>query len=299
MIDALVQGVLVGGLYATVGLGLSLVFGVLRIVNLAHGELVIGAAFLSFAITSALGIDPLLTLPLVMLLMAALGFALHRGLLGPMTRRGNEAPLVATFGLALLAQGVLTYLFTSNPRVLPSGYSTRGLDLFGVRVQLSYVIAFGVSLVLAAATHLLLTRTRWGAAVRASAVDPSVLSLLGVDVRRLQAMVFALAAALAAAGGVMVGIAISFTPTSGPQFLVLGFAVVVLGGLGNVAGSVLAAVLLGVVQSLTAYAFGGGWRDVAAYVVFLVLVAIRPTGLLGTRRGRPARPAGLRRRQPA
>jgi branched-chain amino acid transport system permease protein len=257
---------------------------VLRIVNLAHGELVIGAAYLSFAFTSASGLDPLVTLPVVMLVMAVLGVVLHRALLGPMTRRGSDGPLVATFGLALLAQGALTFFFTSDPKVVHSSYSTSGMSVLGVRVQLSYVIAFAVALVLAAAVHLMLTRTRWGAAVRASAVDQQVLSLLGTDVRRLQALVFGLATALAAAGGVMVGISLSFTPTSGPQFLVLGFAVVVLGGLGNVAGSLVAAVLLGIVQSLTAFTFGGGWRDVALYVVFLALVAWRPTGLLIRRR---------------
>lgn len=276
---ALLQGVLVGGLYAVVGLGLSLVFGVLRIVNLAHGELVIAGAFLAYALTSASGLDPLLGLPFVMVVMGAFGYVLHRGLLGPVTRRGADGPLVVTFGLALVLQGAFAYAFSSDPRVVPSSYSTTGVDLLGATVQLSYLVAFVLALVLAVALHLFLTRTRWGSAVRASAAAPDVVGLLGIDVRRLQALVFAVAAAVAAAGGVMVGIAGSFTPTSGPQFLVLGFAVVVLGGIGSIAGTVVAAIVLGVVQSMTAHVFGGGWRDFALYAVFLALVAIRPTGL--------------------
>lgn len=283
-VGAVLQGVLVGGLYALVGLGLSLVFGVLRIVNLAHGELVIAGAFLAYALTSVSGLDPLLALPVVMVVMAAVGFVLHRGLLGPVTRRGADGPLVATFGLALVLQGVFAYVFTSDPRVVPSAYATTGVDLLGTTVQLSYLLAFGLALALAGALHVLLTRTRWGSAVRASEVEPEIVGLLGIDVGRLQAIVFALAAAVAAAGGVMVGIAGSFTPTTGPQFLVLGFAVVVLGGIGSIAGTVVAAVVLGVVQALTAHAFGGGWRDFALYAVFLTLVAIRPTGLIARSR---------------
>jgi branched-chain amino acid transport system permease protein len=280
---AVFQGVLVGGLYATVGLGLSLIFGVLRIVNLAHGEFVVGAAFLSFFVTTTLGLDPLVTLPLVMVVMAIGGWLLQRCLLGHVARRGTDGPLVATFGLSLVAQAALTGAFTANARSIPAGYATSGLAVFGTRVQESYLIAFGISVVTCGLVHLLLRHTRWGSAVHASTEDPSAAALLGVDVKRLHALVFALAAALAGVGGVLVGVTVSFTPTSGITYLVLGFAVVVMGGIGNVAGSVVAAVILGVVQSLTAYSFGGGYRDLVAYVVFLAVLAFRPRGLLGSR----------------
>ena len=286
LLGAIVAGVLVGGLYATAGLGLSLIFGVLRIVNLAHGEFVIGGAFLSFAVTTALGLDPLLTLPLVMAVMAGIGWVLQRGLLGGLAARGSEGPLVATFGLSLLIQAALAGTFTYDPRSIPASYATSGVSVLGLRLQTSYVIAFVISLIVCGAVHVVLQRTRWGAAVRASAADPAVASLLGIDVRRLQAVVFALAAALAALGGVLVGLTVSFTPSSGATYLVLGFAVVVMGGIGDVAGALLAAVVLGLVQSLVAYGLGGGYRDLAAYLVFLLVLTLRPQGLLA--RGRTA-----------
>lgn len=280
LLGAVVQGVLVGGLYATAGLGLSLVFGVLKIVNLAHGELVVGGAFLSFAVTTATGLDPLLTLPVVMVVMAGIGWVLQRGLLGGLAARGSDGPLVATFGLALLVQAGLAAAFTYDPRSIPAAYATSGVSVLGLRLQTTYLIAFALSVVASVLVHLLLQRTRWGAAVRASAADPAVASLLGIDVKRLHALVFALAAALAALGGVMVGLIVSVTPTSGAAYLVLGFAVVVMGGIGNVAGSLLAAVVLGLTQSLVAYGFGGGYRDLAAYLVFLLVLTVLPQGLL-------------------
>ena len=290
---AVVQGLAVGGLYAAAGLALSLVLGSLRLVNLAHGELVVGAAYLTYAITAATGWNTLLVLPVTMVAMAAVGFALHRGLLDRLARRGPDGPIIATFGLALIAQAAFAAVFTDDPRALPGGYASSGVRVLGVQVQQSYLIAVAVSAVAALVVHLVLSRTRVGGAVRAASADPVTLELMGVDVRLLQGLVFAAAAALAAVGGVMVGISVSFAPTTGTAYLVIGFAVVVLGGVGNVAGTFAAALLVGVVQSLTAYGLGGGLRDLAAYVLLIVVLALRPQGLF-TGLHRRARPAAAR-----
>ncbi|MEO7844411.1 MAG: branched-chain amino acid ABC transporter permease [Nocardioides sp.] len=279
VLTALIQGILTGGLYTATALGLTLIFGVLRIVNLAHGEFVIAGGFLSLAITNAVGLDPLLTLPVVMAAGAAVGWALHRGLLGPLTRKGPTQPLVATFGLALLIQAAVANAYGYNAQSLNAPYGDSGLDLLGVRVQTAYVIALGVAVVLTAITWYLVQRTRWGAAVRAAGRQPDVAALVGIDVRRLHATVFALACALAVAGGVLVGVSASFTPTSGAAYLVFGFTVVVLGGIGNVPGTLLAAMTLGVIQSLTSLWLGGEYRDLAVYALFLALLAVRPQGL--------------------
>lgn len=292
---AVVQGLLLGGLYAAAGLALSLVFGSLRIVNLAHGELVIGAAYLTFLITRATGWSTLAVLPVTMLAMAVIGYAVHRGLLDRLARLGPTGPLIATFGLSLIAQALFAGVFTDDPRTLPGGYASTGVEVAGVRVQQSYLIAVVLSGAAALAVHLVLTRTRAGAAVRAAAADPVTTELMGIDVRRLQALVFAAAAALAAVGGVMVGISVSFAPTTGTSYLVIGFAVVVLGGIGNVAGTFAASLLIGVVQSLTAYGLGGGLRDLSVYVVLLAVLALRPQGLFGGLR----RPAGRRAGPPS
>lgn len=294
---AVVQGVLIGGLYAAAALALSLIFGSLKVVNLAHGELVVGGAYLTYALTGATGWSTFEVLPLTMVVMAVVGFAVYRGLLDRLARRGPSGPLIATFGLSLVAQALFAAAYTDDPRVLPGQFASTGLGLLGVRVQESYLIALLISAAVALLVHLGLSRTRAGAAVRAAATDPVTTELMGVNVRRLQAIVFGVAAAIAAIGGVMVGISVSFTPSSGTSLLVIGFAVVVLGGLGNVVGTFAAALLVGVVQSLTAFSLGGGLRDLAVYVVLLAVLALRPEGLFTrrvrfTRRGRAGAQAG-------
>lgn len=279
VLTALIQGVLIGGLYTATALGLTLIFGVLRIVNLAHGEFVVAGGFISLAITDAVGLDPLLSLPFVMAVGAAVGWALHRGLLGPLTRKGPTQPLVATFGLALLIQAAFAQAYGYNAQSLDAPYADSGLNLLGLRVQTAYVIALAIAALLTAVTWFLIERTRWGAAVRAAGRQPEVAALVGIDVRRLHATVFALACALAVAAGVLVGVSASFTPTSGAAYLVFGFTVVVLGGIGNVPGTLLAAMTLGVIQSLTSLWLGGEYRDLTVFVLFLALLALRPQGL--------------------
>jgi branched-chain amino acid transport system permease protein len=278
-LDVLAAGVLTGGLYALIGLGISLVFGVLGLMNLAHGELVIGGADLASILVVGAGWDPLLVLPLAMVAMAVIAYPLQRYLLTPLLRGGKTAPLVATFGLSLLAQALFQEVFGTHPKTLPAPYAASGLSLFGIRVQTIYVIAFGLTIVLCLATHLVLTRTRAGSAVRAASADAGTAAILGINVGRVYALTLAGAAALAAAGGVVTGVAQSFTPTSGLPLLLTGFAVMALGGIGSVGGVFAAGVALGVLQSVSVSLFGGGWRDVVVYLVFFLALSIRPQGL--------------------
>jgi branched-chain amino acid transport system permease protein len=278
-LDVLAAGVLAGGLYALVGLSVSLVFGVLKLMNLAQGEFVMAGAYVASLLVVDAGIDPLLALPFAMAVVAVVAYPLQRYLLTPLLRGGAEAPLVATFGLSLLGQAIFQAIWGSHPKNLPAGYATSGLTIFGVRVQTVYVITFGLAVVLCVLTHLILTRTRTGGAVRAASADPVTAAILGLNVERIYALTLAGAAALAAAGGVMIGVAQSFTPTSGLPLLLTGFAVMALAGIGSVRGVFLAGVALGVIQSLSVSAFGGGWRDVVVYVVFFTVLAVRPQGL--------------------
>jgi branched-chain amino acid transport system permease protein len=278
-VDTAVDGLLLGGLYALVALGLSVVFGVLRLINLAHGEVLIGGAYLAYLLSERLGIGPFTALPLVVVVVAALAYGTQRLLLTGLLVRGAEGALVATFGISLLAQGVFSQAFGSNPKSLSSSLSTAGFTLAGVQTRTSYLASFLVAAGLCLASHLLLTRTRAGTWVRAAAADPSTAGLMGIDIRRVYAVTFALGAAVAAIGGVLLGVTFSFTPTAGTQYLVIGIAVVVLGGVGNVLGTFAGALLLGLVQSLAAAEFGGGYRDLAVYLLFFLVLAVRPQGL--------------------
>jgi branched-chain amino acid transport system permease protein len=278
-LDVLAAGVLAGGLYALVGLGISLVFGVLKLMNLAHGEFVMAGAYIASVLVIDAGVDPLVALPFTMVAVVIIAYPLQRYLLTPLLRGGPEAPLVATFGVSLLAQAIFQAVWSSHPKNLPAGYATSGFNIFGIRVQTVYVITFALAVVLCLATHLILTRTRAGGAVRAAAADPATAGILGMNVERIYACTMAGAAALAAAGGVMIGVSQSFTPTSGLPLLLTGFAVMALAGIGSVSGVFVAGIALGVIQSVSVSVFGGGWRDVVVYLVFFLALAIRPQGL--------------------
>ena len=277
--DVLVAGVLAGGLYALIGLGISLVFGVLKMMNLMHGEMVIGGAYLASILVGHAGFDPLLALPFAMLGVAVLAYPLQRFLLSDLLQASGTAPLVATFGLSLIAQAVLQAAFGTHPKTLNASYANTGFTFLGVRVQTVYAISFGLTVLLCAGTHAILTRTRAGSAVRAAAADPMTASLLGLNVGRIYALTLAGAAALAAAGGVMTGMAQSFTPSAGLPLLLTGFAVMALAGIGSVGGVLLGGITLGVLQSISTDLFGGGWRNFVVYTVFFLTLSFRPNGL--------------------
>lgn len=278
-LNAIANGLLLGGFYAVVALGLSIVFGVLRLINLAHGEVLIGGAYLGYLFGERLGLGPFATLPLVVATVGILAYLLQRFLLTGLLVRGAEGALVATFGISLLIQGVFTEAFTSNPKSLSSSLATSGFSVLGIQTRTIYVVSFVIAAALCTVTHLALTRTRAGTRVRAAAADPSTAGLMGIDIRRVYAVTFALGAAITALGGVLLGVTFSFTPTSGTQYLLIGIAVVVLGGIGNVLGTFAGALLLGLVQSLAAAQFGGGYRDLAVYLLFFIVLAVRPQGL--------------------
>lgn len=279
----ILNGILVGGVYALLALGMSLVFGVLRIVNLAHGELVVGGAYVAFLCVSQFSMSTLAALPVAVAAAAIIGYALQRGLLTGLLSRGGGAVIVATFGLSILFRGVFIEAAGSSPKSLPGSLGSTGTSIFGTEVRTVYVVGFLISAALFLATHLALQRTRIGWNVRAAAADPATASLMGLNVKRIYAATFAVSAALAAVGGVVLGIAYSVTPTTGPQYLLIAIAVVVVGGVGSVGGTFLGGLLLGLLQSEAVLLFGGQYRDLAVYLAFFLLLAVRPHGLFGRR----------------
>jgi branched-chain amino acid transport system permease protein len=274
-------GLLLGGLLGLTALGLSLVLGVMRLVNLVHGEFVIGGAYLAALLLDAAHVDPLLSLPLVAAVAAGVAYPVQRLLLQPLARHGAEAPLLTTFALSVIAQNLLILWRTGNTRSIDRPYTRSSVDLGPVTVPTIYLIAFGISAAVFVAVHLLVTRSAFGRRLRAGSEDPEAAAVLGVRVGRLHATTYALGGAIAGLSGGLVGMAFSFTPTAGTPYLLTGFAVVVLGGLGSVAGTAAGGLLLGLVQALGALVFGDGYRLFVGLVVFLILLAVRPQGLFG------------------
>jgi branched-chain amino acid transport system permease protein len=278
--STLASGLFLGGIYALTALGLSLVLGVMRLVNLAHGEFLILGAYTGMFLLQRTGMDPLAGLLLIGLIVGLLAYPIHRFLLTPLAGKGPEAPMMTTFGISIIAQNLFILLFSADTRSIERDYATASLTIGPMTVAWIYVIGFAISVAAIVLVHLLVSRTGFGRDLRASAVDPFAAAIIGVDVQGIHAATFALGAACAGIGGVLIGIAFSFTPSSGATYLLTNFAVVVLGGMGNVMGTLVGGVALGLMQSLGGIVLGDGYRDLVGMVLFLIVLAVRPTGLL-------------------
>ncbi|HET9714946.1 MAG TPA: branched-chain amino acid ABC transporter permease [Pseudolabrys sp.] len=279
-INVITQGVLIGGLYAMFAAGLSLIFGVMRLVNIAHGDLIVFAAYLSLLATQTFGVDPLTSLLLVVPAMALIGYALQRGLLNWTLGEDLLPPLLVTFGLSIIIQNGLLEFFTADSRKLQAG-SIEILTLQiteGVWIGYLPMIQFVMSVVVIAGLQILFYRTGLGRAFRATSDDQSVAQLMGLDTRHVFAMAMALSLAVIAVAGVFLAVRANFDPAIGPARLIFGFEAVIIGGLGSMWGTLAGGIILGVSQAVGAH-LDPGWQLLAGHIVFLAILAVRPQGL--------------------
>jgi branched-chain amino acid transport system permease protein len=279
-LNVILQGVLTGGLYAMFAAGLSLIFGVMRLVNIAHGDLIVLAAYVALIVTTALGVNPLVSLVVVVPAMAVIGYALQRGLLNRTLGEDLLPPLLVTFGLSIIIQNGLLELFTADSRKLQAGaievatmQVTQGLWI-GLLPLLQFAVAVGVI----AGLQLLFYRTALGRAFRATSDDPAVAQLMGLDTRHVFALAMALSLAVVAIAGVFLAVRSNFDPAIGPARLIFGFEAVIIGGLGNLWGTLAGGIILGVAQAVGAQ-IDPGWQLLAGHIAFLVILALRPQGL--------------------
>ncbi|GAC1448433.1 MAG: branched-chain amino acid ABC transporter permease [Ktedonobacterales bacterium] len=280
-----IDGLLLGGLYACVALGLTLTYGVMRQVNLAHGELLMGAAYLAYLVSEFSALDPFLSLLVVAPAMFLLAYPIQRGVLNRAAIGRSGTLPVATFGLSVMAQAAFQLTFGAYPHTLNAAYALTSVSILGDRVRTILVMAFAMGLILVTVTHLGLTRLRFGKSLRAAAEDPVAAATVGIDVRHVYAMTFGLAAALSSVGGVLIALAFSITPTSGVGWLVRGFTVIILGGMGSVWGSFLGGLVVGLTEEFGAVWVGPQYRDLIVFSLLLLILVIRPQGLLGAKSG--------------
>ena len=276
-VNAVIQGILLGGLYALFGCGLSLMFGVMKIVNLAHGDLALLGAFLTLSISTGLGVSPFVALLIVLPLMGVVGYVLQRGMLERALRRGGElAPLLATFGLAIAIGNGLLEIYSPDTRSLDAG----ALETSSWRINdqvaipgLAFLI-FIVAILVLGGLELFLKRTPLGQAMRATADDAETAELVGIDARAVYAYATAIAVATAALAGVAFAMRSTFDPTIGPARLIFGFEAVVIGGIGSLWGTLLGGVALGVAQTVGAE-IDPSWSILAGHFLFLAVLAFR------------------------
>ncbi len=285
VINAVIQGILLGGLYVLLGTGLSLIFGVMRVVNLAHGDFITLAAYGSLVASLILGFDPLLTLVVVVPLMFGLGWLLQRGILNHTLGRGVMPPLLITFGLSVIIQNLLQLQFSADSQGLDAGAletaSIRIGDVLSIGIM--PLISFVAAVLILVALQLFFDRTSLGRAFRATSDDPATAELMGINSRQIYGLALGISLAIVAVAGVFLGIRTNFAPTDGPVRLIFAFETVIIGGLGSLWGTLAGGVILGVAQNVGAL-IDPTWFQLSGHLVTLLVLAVRPTGLFARTR---------------
>lgn len=281
MATPIVMGILLGGLYTVIALGLSLVFGVVKEINIAHGDLVILGSYFGYVLMTSLGIDPILSLVIGIPILFGLGFVIQKYLLNRAFRISMDAALIITFGISMILQNTFQLLWTPLSRGLTTPYALTSVHAGAIHVPLVYLLDFVVAILVMFFLREFLRRTYLGMAIRAAAQDRKAAHLMGINTGRVYAYTFAISAALSAIAGVFLGLTFPFTPTSGMPFLIIALGVVVLGGMGSIAGTFIGGMAFGLAQTLGGYFFGVAAQMLVAYIMVVCVLALIPRGIFG------------------
>jgi branched-chain amino acid transport system permease protein len=279
-INTIVQGIMVGGLYAMFAIGLALIFGVMKLVNIAHGDLIVLSAYVALVVTQTLGLNPLVSLVLVVPIMFLVGYLIQRGLFNRTLGGDVLPPLLVSFGLSVIIQNGLLQLFSADNRRLQAG----ALEVASVRLSdavtigLLPLLQLALAVAVIGALQYLLYRTALGRSFRAVSDDPRIAQLMGLNNRHVFGLAMGLSLAIVALAGVLLAIRANFDPATGPTRLIFGFEAVIIGGLSSFWGTLAGGIILGVVQSVAA-SIDPGYQILAGHLAFLAVLAIRPTGL--------------------
>ena len=278
-INALAQGILLGGLYALFAAGLSLIFGVMRLVNIAHGDLIVFAAYMGLSTTMLLGIHPLVAIIIVIPIMALFGYILQRSILNRTIGDDILPPLLVTFGISVIIQNVLLEMYSADPQKMDAGaLETVSVTIGGLSLGVLPLLTFGIAVLVIASLHWMFYHTGMGRAFRAVSDNQEIAQLMGLNRRHVFGLAMAIALAVTAIAGILLGVRTSFDPSVGGARLIFGFEAVIIGGLGNLWGTLIGGVILGVAQTIGAQ-INAGWQLLAGHVVFLLVLAFKPRGL--------------------
>jgi len=283
--ELVVAAILLAGLYATMAYGLGIIYGVLRVVNLAHGGVIMAGAYLGWVFHERLGIDPYLSIPIVLAASFVFGIAMYRGLVRHLPRgaAGGVQSLLLLFGVWLVLRNAAYLLFTGNDQTIRTEYSTRSIAAFGLALSVNRVAVFLIAILTLVVLHLFLTRTFTGKAIRAVAQNPDSCTLVGVDVERIYSLTFGIGTALAGLAGVLGATLFSFNPSYGSGDLLKAFVIVVLGGLGSVMGTAVASLILALVEVFAILALPAYLTGAVGFVILVLVLVFRPGGLFGQR----------------
>lgn len=281
--EALLNGLMLGAVYALVALGLTLVYGVLHIVNFAHGAFLTVAMFGVWLAWSQLGMDPYLSMILLVPAMGALGYAAQRWIIGPASRGADNSILLVTLGLSIVIENGLLAIFRSDTRTIDTDYAFQVVELGPLLLSFPRVVGLGAALVTAVVLWVILNRTDIGRAIRAVAKEKLGASLVGIDVAHVYAVTFAIGAACLAVAAALLMPVFYVAPNTGAAFVLVAFTIVVLGGMGSVTGALVGGLLIGVVESASSLWFGDSLGQIGIFLIFIAVLLVRPTGLFGAR----------------
>jgi branched-chain amino acid transport system permease protein len=280
--QVVIFGLLMGGFYALAALGLSLIYGVMGVLNFAHGDLLILGSYISFWLFTLYGIDPLLSIVFSSIALAAMGLLLEQMVFKKTMKHGMDSTLLAAFGLMIMMEELMRMAWSADTRAITTAYSGNSIAISAdLVIPFVRLISFGAATFLVIFLYIFMTKTYPGKALRASAIDKDAAGLYGINVGATYLLGFVLGTALAGQAGTLYAIVYSFTPTTGPILVLKLFTIVILGGLGSLLGTFLAALIIGVLESSASFLMGAGYGDLLSLVVFLLVLIVKPKGLLG------------------
>jgi branched-chain amino acid transport system permease protein len=282
LVQAIVLGLLTGGVYALAASGLTLIFGVMRVINVAHAAMIIMAAYFSWVLYKAFGLDPILSIVIVVPVFFVLGALVQWFILRRLAGRDLTLTVLVTFGFAIILEGLQGTVWSTSFQALNTAYSLKSLEILGIYVPIIRLLSGGVALGLLGALYLVLVRTDLGRAIRATTQDPRSAALVGVNVERVTMLAFALGVSMAAAGGPLIGMLFAFYPSTHWLWIGKLLAVVVLGGLGSLAGTFVAAMVLGLAEQVMTVTISLDWAPMVFYVFLFGVLIVRPRGLFGS-----------------
>ncbi|HOV38931.1 MAG TPA: branched-chain amino acid ABC transporter permease [Spirochaetales bacterium] len=283
ILQAIVNGILFGSVYGMIGIGFSLVWGVMNIVNLAHGSFIMIGAYLSFTLYTVYHLDPFLSIPLVMAVLFFLAYGIQYFLINRVVRGPSFVTLTFTFGLQILIANVCLLLWTADYKSIKLPYSSEGMEIGGVVIPLVRFGIFGVAVLVTILFYLFMRKTKAGIAINATALNYEGARTVGVDVEKIYAVTFALSAALAGAAGALIAPIMSINPFTGGSLVSKAFVIAILGGLGSTVGALVGGITLGLVETIGTVVFPSAVQDLLGFLVLVLVLVLRPQGLMGKR----------------
>jgi len=282
--QSLLSGVLVGGVYALIGIGLTIIFGVMRVINFAHGDLLMVGMYLTYFLFALLHIDPFVSILVSIPLMFLFGALLQKVFINRVLGSLPQNQILLTIGLGLIMSNTVMLLFTSDYRILTTSYSSGSVKIWGLSVSEPLFISFLITAAITAFLYWFLLKTDTGQAIRATAQDREAAQLMGINVKRMSVIAFGIGAALSGTAGALISPTYYIFPQVGGAFTLKAFVIVVLGGMGSIVGATLGGIVIGATESLAAVYISSGTKELVVYVLFLLVLLFRPAGLLGKSR---------------